>query len=336
MEESDTIIEAVDLRKVFRTSVRREGLLGGLTDVFKRDVREIAALDGVSFSVPAGEIVGYIGANGAGKSTTIKLLAGILKPTSGAARVAGRIPWKERKAHAMNIGVIFGHRTQLWWDIAVVEGLRLLGRIYNVRREDFRDRLGRFSEILGIGGLLRKPVRKLSLGERTRCELAATFLHDPKVVFLDEPTIGLDVNVKSRVRDFIREINGERGVTVVVTSHDLTDIGELCPRVIIIDSGKILFDGSQGKLKERYGKLRKIVLEFYERVDRRLFSGRFAADGSSVKWLDDSRVELTFNREEHSAASVMNRLLEGMPVKDLWLMEPDLTSIVKRIYRGER
>ena len=335
MERDDPVIKVEDLRKVFRTSVRREGLAGNLLDVFKRNVREITAVDGVSFDVSSGEIVGYIGANGAGKSTTIKLLAGILTPTSGGALVAGRVPWKERKAHTRGIGVIFGHRTQLWWDIAVVEGFRLLAKIYRVPEEDYRKRIDEFSGILGIGKLLRKPVRKLSLGERTRCELAASLLHDPKVVFLDEPTIGLDVDVKSRVRDFIREINGRRGVTVIITSHDLTDIEELCPRVIIIDSGRILFDGNQENLKERFGGFRKVIVELYERGDLAGFPDGREGDGFTVKRLGGSKMELTFDREAHSAASIINKILEGTAVKDLWLKEPDLTSIVRKIYRGE-
>src|SRR5687767_14394554 len=228
-----------------------------MRDLFFRRYRSLNAVDGVSFDIARGEIVGYIGANGAGKSTTIKMLTGILAPTSGEITVNGLVPGRQRYAHARQIGVVFGQRTQLWWDLAVMEAFRLLQKIYRVPEADFQRRLTRFIDVLDIGGQLRQPVRKLSLGQRMKCDLAASLLHAPPILFLDEPTIGLDVAVKERVRRFIREINAEEQVTIILTTHDLTDIEELCERLILIDAGRILYDGSREEIYARFGQQRR-------------------------------------------------------------------------------
>ena len=256
------IIQVELLTKVYRSSQRREGLTGAVLDLFKRRYRTIRAVDSINFSIERGEMVGYIGANGAGKSTTIKMLTGILTPTSGTMALNGLDPRRNRYAHARQIGVVFGQRTQLWWDLAVIEAFNLLQKIYEIPQPLYRQRLDRFIEVLDISEQLHQPVRKLSLGQRMKCDLCASLLHNPPLLFLDEPTIGLDVAVKERIRRFIREVNREEQSTVMLTTHDLTDIEELCPRLIIIDAGKILYDGPTAEIKDRFGRRRRVVLSF--------------------------------------------------------------------------
>lgn len=256
------MILAEGLTKVYHNYDRREGLRGAVLDLFKRQYRTIRAVDDVSFRIQRGEMVGYIGANGAGKSTTIKMLTGILLPTSGRVLVNGLVPSRQRYAHTRQIGVVFGQRTQLWWDLAVIEAFNLLQKIYQVPRADFQQRLERAVAVLDINEQLHTPVRKLSLGQRMKCDLCASLLHNPPLLFLDEPTIGLDVAVKERIRRFIRFINREEGNTVVLTTHDMTDIEELCPRIIFIDQGRLIYDGATQEIKERFGHWRRVVLDF--------------------------------------------------------------------------
>ncbi len=260
------LIEARGLTKEFKIFNRREGVLGAFKDLFKRDYRPLKAVDNIDFLVEEGEMVGYIGANGAGKSTTIKMLTGILVPTAGWVEVNGYVPYRDREVYTKQIGVVFGQRSQLWWDIAVIESFKLLRRVYDVSREDFRRRLELFDEILELKELLYLPVRKLSLGQRMRCDLAAALLHNPKILFLDEPTIGLDVLAKSKIRDFLKEVNTEYKTTIILTTHDLGDIEALCPRVAIIDKGKMLYDGSVEELYAQWGhdKLEEIVKRIYQ------------------------------------------------------------------------
>lgn len=260
------IIEAKDLTKDFKVFKRREGVWGAFQDLFHREYSTLKAVNKINFAVQKGEMVGYIGANGAGKSTTIKMLTGILVPTSGYLQVNGFVPHKERQEYTRDIGVVFGQRSQLWWDIAVIESFQLLGRIYRVPKEEFNKRLDKFSDILDLGQLLHRPVRKLSLGQRMRCELAAALLHNPAILFLDEPTIGLDVLAKVKIRDFLKEINEEFETTVILTTHDLGDIEALCSRVAIIDKGKMLYDGALSVLRQQWGDagLEDIVRRIYQ------------------------------------------------------------------------
>jgi len=255
------IIIAQQLTKVYQNYDRRVGVAGALADLFRRRYRTVRAVDGISFTIQRGEMVGYIGANGAGKSTTIKMLTGILLPTSGTVLVGGLNPCRQRYAHARQIGVVFGQRTQLWWDLAVIEAFNLLQKIYEIPEADYRRRLQRAVEVLDITEQLHQPVRKLSLGQRMKCDLCASLLHNPPLLFLDEPTIGLDVAVKERIRRFIRHINREEGSTIVLTTHDMTDIEELCPRIMFIDRGKLIFDGATQEIKERFGRWRRVVLD---------------------------------------------------------------------------
>lgn len=260
------IIRARGLIKEFKIFRRREGVKGAFRDLFHRNYQVLKAVDQINLSINKGEIVGYIGANGAGKSTTIKMLTGILVPTGGELIVDGFHPHKQRENYTRNIGVVFGQRSQLWWDIAVIESFRLLQKIYRVPDEDFKSRLAYFGEILALGDLLHLPVRKLSLGQRMRCELAGSLLHNPAILFLDEPTIGLDVLAKARIREFLREINERYQTTIMLTTHDLGDIEALCSRVIILDKGKILFDGTLAGLRENWGEenLEDIVRQIYQ------------------------------------------------------------------------
>ncbi len=260
------IIEARGLTKEFKLFQRREGVRGAFKDLFHREYQTLRAVGGIDFFVEEGEMVGYIGANGAGKSTTIKMLTGILVPTAGEIKVNGYVPHKDREHYTRNIGVVFGQRSQLWWDIAVIESFKLLRRIYRVSEKDFQARLGLFNDILSLSDFLHLPVRKLSLGQKMRCELAAALLHNPSLLFLDEPTIGLDVLAKAKIREFLKDINQEFRTTVILTTHDLGDIEALCPRVAIIDKGRMLFDNTVENLFNQWGHddLEKIIRRIYE------------------------------------------------------------------------
>ncbi len=258
------IIEARQLTKEFRKFKSRPGLAGAFRDLFTRRYETVRAVDAIDLTVEPGEVVGYIGPNGAGKSTTIKMLTGILVPTAGHLLVNGCVPHRERERFVRTIGVVFGQRSQLWWDIAVRESFRLLQRIYGVPDAEYRRRLDELAGVLELGDLLDVPVRKLSLGQRMRCELAAALLHGPSLLFLDEPTIGLDVVVKLRIRDFLREINARHGTTILLTTHDLADIEALCPRVVILDRGRILYDGALDAIRRDGQGLEEVVRAIYQ------------------------------------------------------------------------
>ncbi len=256
------IIRLDDIVKEFRTPVRRPGLGGALRTLFTRQYDVKQAVAGISFTIDEGELVGYLGENGAGKSTTIKLLTGILVPTSGEVEVAGLVPWKARERNALNIGVVFGQRSQLWWDLPLIESFKLVAKMYRIDRSQYERNLGRFREILGLDEFLNTPVRQLSLGQRMRGDLAAAMLYDPRIVYLDEPTIGLDVLAKERIRVFIEEMNREQGTTVVLTTHDLGDVERLCRRILLIDRGKLLYDGPLERLKAEYAPHRVLIVQF--------------------------------------------------------------------------
>ncbi len=261
------VIRATQLSKSFRVGEKQPGFLGTLRGALASGGREVKAVDAVDFEIARGEVVGYLGPNGAGKSTTLKMLSGVLVPSAGELLVNGRVPWRERKQHVARIGAVFGQRTTLWWDLPVIESLELLRHIYKIPAPRFQANLNTFREILELDPFLNTPVRALSLGQRMRADVCAALLHDPDVLFLDEPTIGLDVVAKERIRQFIQTINRERGTTVILTTHDLSDIEKLCERVMIIDHGKLLFDGRLAALLERFGGKRALVLEFAQPYD---------------------------------------------------------------------
>jgi len=320
------LIQVADLHKEFHVYKHHRGALGAIRNLFTREYRTIHAVDGVSFAIEAGELVGYLGPNGAGKSTTIKMLTGILLPTRGAVIVAGRVPWKQRVDHARGIGVVFGQRTNLWWDLPVIESLDLLRYVYRVPDDRYQRNLSQFREMLGLDEFLNTPARSLSLGQRMRADLVAALLHDPLFLFLDEPTIGLDVVAKERVRRFIRSINRERGVTVILTTHDLGDVQKLCARVMMIDHGRLLFDGSPRDLIDRFGGERELVVDFAEDyADAEL-------DGARIVNRDGRRVTYRFMRGVVSASELIQRLSARYRVEDLSVQEPQIEDTVRRIY----
>ncbi|HLF27644.1 MAG TPA: ATP-binding cassette domain-containing protein [Anaerolineae bacterium] len=320
------LIQVVELVKEFRVYKHHRGALGAIRNLFTREYRRVRAVDGVSFAIERGELVGYLGPNGAGKSTTIKMLTGILVPTRGEVRVAGRVPWQQRIEHARSIGVVFGQRTNLWWDLPVIESLDLLRYVYRVPADRYAHNLAQFRDLLGLDEFLNTPVRALSLGQRMRADLAAALLHDPHILFLDEPTIGLDVVAKERIRRFIQSINQARGVTVILTTHDLGDVQKLCERVIMIDRGKLLFDGSPRALVERFGGERELVVDFTEDQP----DGSVA--GARIVQREGRRVTYRFARGEISASELIQRLSAKYRIEDLSVQEPQIEDTVRRIY----
>lgn len=325
-------IKVTGLTKGFQTFRRREGIIGSVKDLFSRDYQTLMAVDGIDLAVSEGELIGYIGPNGAGKSTSIKMLTGILKPTSGEMSVLGFHPYRERKLYTRHIGVVFGQRTQLWWDIAVIESFRLLARIYRVPEQSFRERLDGLSEILALGELLHQPVRKLSLGQRMRCDLAASLLHQPKILFLDEPTIGLDAVAKDAIRNFLRRINKEYRTTVILTTHDLQEIEELCNRVVILDKGRIIFDGPLTQIKSLPGLKRQLTVDF---VGEAPLDGLSRAFERRVVFTRESerRVVGSFDPQTVPVPEVVREIVGNYEVADLSIAEPGIEEVVMKIYR---
>lgn len=321
-------ITARALTKVFRTYDRRPGFWGGLRDVVDRRWKELAAVSGIDLEVPEGEVVGYIGPNGAGKSTTIKMLTGIMRPSSGEIRVNGFDPHRDRARYVRTVGAVFGQRSQLWWDLAVGESFELLRELYGVPQAVAAERIARFDAVLGLAEFLRTPVRKLSLGQRMRADLAASLLHDPKVLFLDEPTVGLDVVTKASLRDFLRELNRERRTTIILTTHDLQDIEALCSRVVVIDHGRVVHDGNLDGLRRRFGGGKRVAFTLSAPVE----AGPELA-GSVTAWHRRDAHHLVAELAEGAdVAAVLARCLAAMPVRDVQIEEPDIEDVVKTLY----
>ncbi|MCR2804475.1 ABC transporter ATP-binding protein [Paenibacillus soyae] len=326
-------IDVKDLRKDFRVQKNREGLSGALKDLFKREYREVRAVKDISFQIPQGEICGYIGENGAGKSTTIKMLTGILVPTAGELKVNGFVPYRDREKFVNGIGVVFGQRSQLWWDIGVIESFQLLRKVYRVPEAEFRKRLDNLVERLQLGDLLNRPVRKLSLGQRMRCELVASLLHNPSILFLDEPTIGLDIVVKTEIRDFLMQMNKEEGTTILLTTHDLQDIEALCSRVIMLDDGRVIYDGGLDELKTKWSKGREIQFQFAAQTP--IGKLQMLTEGLEVSWTVEN--ELTaklFVPHEVSVSEAMARVVGGADIRDIKIFETNTDEIVRGIYQS--
>jgi ABC-2 type transport system ATP-binding protein len=317
------MIEARDLRKTFRIHRKKSG---GLMGLVRRDVLDVEAVAGVSLSVGEGELIGYIGPNGAGKSTTIKMLTGILQPSGGSASVDGLDPARRRLDVARRIGVVFGQRTQLWWDLPLIDSFELLRHIYRVSAEAYQKRLANLSDILDLGPFLQTPVRQLSLGQRMRGDLAAALLHAPPVLFLDEPTIGLDVVAKARIRELLARINREQGVTMLLTTHDLADVERLCTRLLIIDQGRVIYDGSLDAIRDRFGNERTVVVDLEEET------APLAIEGVSVTKVEGPRQWLRFRRTDTTAASVVSAVAATARLRDLTIEEPAIEDIVREIY----
>lgn len=321
-------IVAENLVKTYRVTERESGRFGAVRSLLRPRYKTVTALGGISFSLEAGEMVGYIGPNGAGKSTTVKILAGILVPDSGRCDVQGRTPWKARVAHVQHIGVVFGQRSQLWWDLPVVESFELLRDIYRVPQSDYSAARDELVPLLDIASLLDVPVRQLSLGQRMRCELAASLLHAPDLLFLDEPTIGLDAISKLAVRAFIQRLNKERGVTVILTTHDMDDIETLCSRVIVIAKGAILSDGSLSDLRAQVTRERWLILDLTNPETE------VTDPDAEVLKREGDRITLRFDPTETSTADLIGRITTRYPVRDFFVQNPPIEEIIARIYDG--
>jgi ABC-2 type transport system ATP-binding protein len=318
-----------DLVKVFHVAERAPGTWGAIRGLVSRRRREVRALDGVSFSIGAGELVGYIGPNGAGKSTTVKILAGVLVPTRGRVEILGRVPWRRRVEHVRDIGVVFGQRTQLWWDLPVHESFELLRHVYRVPVADHRRVRDDLIDVLAIGDLLTTPVRQLSLGQRMRCDLAASLLHAPPILFLDEPTLGLDAAAKLAVRDIVRRLGRERGVTVILTTHDLDDVEALCSRVLVIAGGHVLSDGPLAALRERVAGERWLTVDVADGS-----ADSLSDPDATVLRRDGHRVCLAFDPQRIEPAALIARITARHPVRDLLVEHPPIETVIARLYQA--
>ncbi len=331
------MIRVDHVTKEFITTKKYPGFKGAIKGLFSTEkVRKVAVND-ISFHINKGEIVGYIGSNGAGKSTTIKMMTGILAPTDGRCTVNGLDPNKDRKKNAQNIGVVFGQRTQLWWDLPLSESYSVLKEIYGVSEEDFKVRMKFLDEVLGLNEFIHSTVRTLSLGQRMRADLAAALLHNPKVLYLDEPTIGLDLVVKDNIRRAIKEINEQYETTVILTTHDLGDIEELCSRIIIIDDGKIIHDGSIEALKNTYGHTRKVHIDVknMDAVSNINFNLVFSLDDVDLTTnLDQKTVHFTFNKNKINVSELISHIMTLTEIKDIKIEETEISQIVKEIYKN--
>ncbi|MGN0630396.1 MAG: ATP-binding cassette domain-containing protein [Ruminococcus sp.] len=325
------IIEIKSITKEFKVLNRREGLKGSIQDLFSRNYRYVRAVDNISMNIKQGEIVGYLGPNGAGKSTTIKMMTGILEPTSGEILVNGNVPYKDRTKNAQEIGVVFGQRSQLWWSLPLIESFKILKDIYRVSDEDYNNMLELYSTLVDIEPLLHKPVRQMSLGQRTLSDILAAFLHNPKIVFLDEPTIGLDVSMKSKIRMLIHELNRVKNTTVILTTHDMGDVDALCQRIVIIDKGKMLYDNDMEHLKSFFGSYRTLKI----RTD-----GETAAQAEKIRSIipdfsvshNEDWISVLVDEDKAKVIDVLDTLQKSFPIRDMKLQEISTEEVIKKIY----
>jgi ABC-2 type transport system ATP-binding protein len=320
------------LVKEFSRPKRKEGRFAGLRTLVTRERVVTRAVDKVSFEVASGELVGYIGPNGAGKSTTIKMMTGILVPTAGVLEVNGLVPYRDRERNALQMGVVFGQRSQLWWDLPLRDSFDLIATMYRVPRGVYRRNLAILVELLGVGEFLDRPVRQLSLGQRMRGDLVAAMVYEPRILYLDEPTIGLDVVAKESMRSFLEEMNDRRGTTIVLTTHDLADVERLCSRVILIDHGTVLYDGRVAALKAAYAPYRVLVVEFRPDAPAPSRAALEMIDGVDSAEVGDGRASLRFTGERVGVSRLIGQLTGRFPVADLSIVEPDLESVVRHIY----
>ncbi|HER8365378.1 TPA: ATP-binding cassette domain-containing protein [Streptococcus pyogenes] len=327
------MIEVSHLQKNFSKTIKEPGLKGALKS-FVHPQREIfEAVKDLSFEVPKGQILGFIGANGAGKSTTIKMLTGILKPTSGYCRINGKIPQDNRQDYVRDIGAVFGQRTQLWWDLALQETYVVLKEIYDVPEKAFRKRMDFLNEVLDLNEFIKDPVRILSLGQRMRADIAASLLHNPKVLFLDEPTIGLDVSVKDNIRRAITQINQEEETTILLTTHDLSDIEQLCDRIIMIDKGQEIFDGTVTQLKQSFGKMKSLSFEL--RPGQEQMVSQFMGLPDITVERHELSLDIQYDSSRYQTADIIQKTMADFAVRDLKMTDVDIEDIVRRFYRKE-
>jgi ABC-2 type transport system ATP-binding protein len=316
------------LHKEFSIVHKAPGFTGAVRGFFSPQYVVKQAVAGISFEVEKGEMIGFIGPNGAGKSTTIKMLTGILMPTSGEVTVNGRNPHKHREENAFSIGVVFGQRTQLWWDLPLIESIELLKDVYRIPVEIYKRNAAFLTELLEVGTFLHTPVRQLSLGQRMRGDLLAALLHEPSILFLDEPTIGLDAIAKQNIRSLLTAINRESKVSVLLTTHDMADIEKTCRRMIIIDKGRLIYDGGIDEIKRRYGKSRKLIVDFKEEPNLHMLPE------ASILWRDGLRVAIAFDKDAISASDLIAHVSKGNELADLTLEEPEIETIIAEIYSG--
>lgn len=324
-----SIIKVQDLHKTFKVSKRPKGLPGTIANLFVPKFQEKIAVDGISFEIKKGEAVGFIGANGAGKSTTIKMMSGILYPTEGSVEVMGFNPQKDRKQYVSHIGVVFGQKSQLSWDLPVIDSFELLKHIYRIPEEKYLENVKIFTELLDMESFIEQPVRQLSLGQRMRADIAAALLHSPDLVFFDEPTIGLDVLAKEKIRKFVRYMNKEKQVTMIFTTHDMKDIEETCDRMILIDKGKLLYDGNVSQMVSNYGKERKLIVEFETEVEINPIQDVLIFDEGHHK------KSFTFNCDKIAIKDLLNELSSKYPIVDFTVREMEIETVVRKIYEGE-
>lgn len=336
-----SLIQVNNLSKHFKVLNRREGLSGAFRDLFSGDYRTVKAVDGISFDIEAGEIVGYIGPNGAGKSTTIKMMTGILKPSAGEITINGHVPFENRIRQAQIMGVVFGQRTQLWWDLPVIESFKILKEIYKVDQKTFDEHMGMFNDLVDLKALYSQQVRALSLGQRMLCDITASFLHNPQIVFLDEPTIGLDISVKAKIRTIIKELNRSRNTTIILTTHDLGDVEALTQRIIIIDKGKKLYDGDTKKVNALFGAYRTLkvqINDFNEGTLKALESKlaeRFGADNRlTIAQTEEFWTDITFDQESTPLSDILSCVMTNFKMFDVRIVEISMEDVVQRIYDG--
>ena len=327
-----SIIEVKNLVKTYKVIEKEDGLLGYFKNLINPKYKEFKAVKNINFNIDEGELVGYIGENGAGKSTTIKMLTGLLTPTSGEVLVNGLVPNQHRIENNKNIGAVFGQKTQLWWDLPVIESFRLIKKMYKIPENEYKKNLKIFTEILELEDLLDKQVKNLSLGQKMRCEIAVTFLHNPKIVYLDEPTIGLDVFVKENIRKFIKDINKERKTTVILTTHDLKDIEDVCDRIILLDKGQIIYDGEKQKFKDTYGKY--VIANLIVNSKQDNISNVIKLNDFEILEETEDRLKIKFSHDKITIVKIMNEISKYCVIEDIHMKETELEDILKEIYRG--
>ncbi len=336
-----SIIELNNLSKHFKVLNRHEGLGGAIKDLFSRDYKIVKAVDNISMSIDKGEMVGFVGPNGAGKSTTIKMMTGVLEPTSGDIMIDNYLPYRQRRKYVRNIGVVFGQRSQLWWELPVIESFKVLKEIFEIENSVYEKNMGIFNELVNLKSLNNTPVRFLSLGQRMLCDIVAAFLHNPKIIFLDEPTIGLDVSIKNKIRSVIKELNTINKTTILLTTHDISDLEILCKRIIIIDKGSILFDGTTQKVNSIFGSYRVLKMElpdqgestlkdFTQKINEKFMS----AKPMEIERQDEAWVSITVNVEEIKPVEVLNYLMTLYPLRDIKVEDIPTEKVIREIYEG--
>lgn len=325
------IIQIKNVTKEFKVLNRREGLKGSLKDLFSRDYKIVRAVDNISMDIEQGEIVGYLGPNGAGKSTTIKMMTGVLEPTSGEILVGGNIPYQNRAKNAQEIGVVFGQRSQLWWALPLIESFKLLKDIYQISDSDYESMMHLYQSLVDIEPLLHKPVRQMSLGQRTLSDILAAFLHNPKIVFLDEPTIGLDVSMKAKIRILINALNKEKHTTVILTTHDMGDVDALCQRIVIIDKGKMLYNNDIEHLKGFFGSYRTLKIRMDGDLKQQAEVIQKELPDFSVS-ADEEWISVLVDEEKSKVMEVLNQLQKSHEIRDMQLEEISTEEVIKKIY----